>query len=578
MAHLIHVLLLSAPLVLSMDPTVQEGVRRVQAHLLIDDANAALVEAERLATAFPQSKEAGSAFVEALAAAGMEEQALDEWHRLSARHPEIMGERRLLEELGWGVLKKGLTSTQYGVRLGALIGSYLTRDVRAVPVLLKMMRDSNAVIRSVAVQMSSAYGDAALKDEVTRMLTEEKVWMVRLEVIRAAGQLRIKGVAPILQNYVVSDKAMFEERHVAIESLISIWDKIEPAEIARLTQSNRAGLRHLGVAIALHFKVDEAKEEVLRLLSDTNADVRVAALNAVGLYYRDSMKKDEILTVLKPRLEESEPAVSITAAWVAMLIDPKLGAPVMEKWLADSMGENRRLAAAALSATGDRGASLAVKTLKESADPYVRANVALGLIGQRVEVAACCDCLVEFLGAEKRMWMWDNRQNTLFRALSPSQVRHVDQIPNYPEAIDMMTRLNLVSLLAMVDDPRAIDALKSFLQRKKWGITGVAAATLLQEGDETALEVVRKLIDDPSPQVRLQACLVLAMYGKDETVLKELQGAYAGADFEMKLHILEALGNIGSSDSYSFLVGVLREPFPMLRVAAAASLIQSVNK
>lgn len=250
----------------------------------------------------------------------------------------------------------------------------------------------------------------------------------------------------------------------------------------------------------------------------------------------------------------------------------------MGAWLVDSLPENRRMAAAALAAAGDRGLALSVKTLKASEDPYVKANIALGLLGQRIEVKMGCDLIYEFLQSEKRMWMWDTRPNPLFRILAPSQVRHVDQIPNYPEAIDQMTRLNLVSLLALVEDARALPALKTFLQRKSWGITGVAAATLLQEGDETALEVVRKLLDDADPNIRLQACLVLAMLGREESVLRDLQGAYAGADHEKKLHILEALGRVGNANSYSFLVGVLREPFPILRVAAAAALIQSVNR
>ncbi|MDE3045600.1 MAG: HEAT repeat domain-containing protein [Verrucomicrobiota bacterium] len=558
--------------------SVEEGIRRVQAHLLIDDPTSALQEAEQLVGAYPESKEAGKAMVEALAALGYEEKALNEWNLLSARYPELIADRRLLEEVAWGVLKKGISSTQYGVRLGALIGSYLTHDVRAVPILLKMMRDSNAVIRSVAVQMASGYGDAALKDEVVKMLEHEKVWIVRLEVMKAAGLLRIKKVVPMLETLVQSDKVMAEERQTAIEALINIWDHVEPSAILPLAQSNRAGLRHLACAIATHFRTTEVKEEIVKLLSDTHPDVRIAALNAVGLFYREKMEAAELKEVLKPRLEENDPGVAITAGWVAMLVDSSMGEPVFEKWLNDSLSENRRLAAAALSSTGARGAALAVKALKENADPYVRANVAMGLIGQRKEVAAASDCLYEFLSTEKRMWMWDTRPNPLFQTLAPSQVRHIDQIPNYPEAIDQMTRLNLVSLLAMVEDPRATAALKSFLQRKKWGITGVAAATLLQEGDETALEVVRTLLEDSDPQVRFQACLVLAMYGKDETVLKELQGAYAGSDFETKLHILEALGNVGNPESYSFLIGVLREPFPLLRVAAAAALIQSMSR
>lgn len=570
-------LFLALPLVMG-SLSVDEGIRRIQAHLLIDDSTSALQEAEKLSQLYPDSNEASAALIEALASSGMQERALSEWNRLSLRNPNLLGNRQLLEEISWGVLKKEIASTQYAVRLAALIGSYLTRDVRAIPVLLKMMRDSNAMIRSVAVQMASAYKDAPLKDEIERMMTQEKVWIVRMEVIRAAGLLRMQKIAPKLQVLIQSDKTMIEERHAAIEALIHISDWMEPEEITRLSKSSRAGLRHFACAIATHFEVEDVKTEILALLGDTHPDVRVAALNALGLFYRKLMSPKEIQELLKPRLEETHPQVAVTAAWVAMLIDPAVGGPVLQKWMEDPIADNRRFAAAALAATGGRGVDLAVEMLSKSADPYVRTNVALGLIGQRREVKASCDCIYDFLTTEKRMWMWDNRMNPLFRTLGPSQVRHIDQIPNYPEAIDQMTRLTLVSLLAMVEDPRAIDALKSFLKLKKWNITGVAAATLLQEGDETCLEIVRQLLEDSDPQVKLQACLVLGLYGKDETVLKELQGAYAGSDFEMKLHILEALGSVGSAESFGFLVGVLKEPFPLLRVASAAALIQGINR
>jgi HEAT repeat protein len=311
---------------------------------------------------------------------------------------------------------------------------------------------------------------------------------------------------------------------------------------------------------------------VIRLIQDNNPVVRIAALNAFGLIYKG--KEADIASALT----DSDPAVAITASWAAYLIDSERGEATMEKWLSDSLPENRRMAAAALAAVGSRGVKLSIKTMKQSTDPYVKANIALGLLGQRIEVKGCCDLIYDFLENEKRMWMIDKKPNPLFEILAPSQVRHNDQIPNNPEAEDQMTRLNLVSLLALVEDPRALPALKTFLQRKTWGVSGVAAATLLHEGDDTALEVVKQLLNDSDPNVRLQACLVLAMFGKDESVLRDLQGAYSGADHERKLHILEALGRIGNAQSYSFLVGVLREPFPILRVAAAAALIQSVNR
>ena len=558
--------------------TEDEGIRRVQAHLLIEDNDAALREAQELYDSFPGSRPVGSVYVEALAANGFDQNAVHAWNLLSLHYPDLIQDRHLLEELSWGVLRKGIESNQYSIRLASLIGAYLTHDVRAVRILLRMMRDSNAVIRSVAVQMATGFADAPLKDEIVRLMAEEKIWFVRLEVIKAVGTLRMKEMASQLQAILATEKNTFEEREVAIEALLAIYDSITLDELKKLAASNRAPMRHLACNAAAHFRLKEAQDVIVCLAADPHPHVRIAALNAIGLVYLEGMPPEQAHIILQKGIEDSNPAVAITAAWALAIIDPAASEPVFLRYLQSDLAENRRLAAGALSATGNRCAALAQRILSESQDPYVRVNVAMGLIGQRLDVKRCCDTIYDFLTSEKRMWMWDNRTNPLFQVLAPSQVRHVDQIPNYPEAIDQMTRLNLVSMMALVEDSRAQEALKSFLQKKNWGITGVAAAMLLQEGDAGSLDVVRNLLQDPDPQVRIQACLVLSMLGHEESVVLDLQKAYGPSDRERKLHILEALGRIGSAESISFLVGVLDEPFQILRVAAAAGIIQSVNR
>lgn len=553
------------------------GVRRVRSHILLEDQNSALKEAKELNEKFPDSKEVLSVYIEALSASGQETLALQSWHQLSTKYPDLAQDRNLLENLAWGVLKKGLNSTQYGVRLASLIGSFLTNDVRALPILKKMMQDSNAVVRSVAVQMASQYRDAPLQDEISRMMKEEKVWVVKLEVIKAAGILRMKSLAPTLKTLIQSENTTYEERQRAIEALCNIYEEISFDEWITLSHSSRAGMRHFACNIAAHFQMDEAKEEVLRLFSDSHPDVRIAAINAYGLYFREGIDPEKAKEKLETALQDTSAEVAITAAW-ASLISGLNSEETFQKWLQSPYSEHRRLAAAALSASGSFGRKLSSKVLKESEDPYVRANLAVGLLGQREDVLESSNEIYTFLETEKRMWMWDTRPNPLFQTLSPSQVRHVDHIPNYPEAIDQMTRLNLLSLLALVEHPKALDAVKSFLKKKSWGITGVAAATLLQEGDENSLEVVRALLEDQDPNIRLQACFVLSSLGRDETVIDELQKAYASSDHEKKLHILEAMGRICKIESIHFLVGAFHEPFPILRVAAAAALIQSIHR
>lgn len=560
-----------------MGITEEEGIRRVEAHLLIGDTASALLEARELFEVFPKSRAVGGTFIEALSSNGLEKEALRAWNELSLRYPDLIQDRHLIEELSWGVLRKGMDSTQVMVRLAALIGASLTRDSRAVPLLLRMMRDSNAIIRAIAIQMAAGFADSPLKEEIERLMAEEKIWFVRLEVIRAAGALSMKSLAPTLKAILASQKNTFEERQLAIEALVTIYDRISLEELKELGANNRAPMRHLACSLASHFHVKEAKEEIVRLSADTHPDVRVAALNAIGLVYLEGMGREEVERILKQALEDPNPAVAITASWTAALVDPSWAEPYFKRWIENEVPENRRLAAAALAATGGRCTGLG-QQMMNSSDPYVRANIALGLIGQRIDVPRCSDILYDFMAQEKQMWMRDNSSNPLFQVLAPSRVRHSDQIPNYPEAVDQMTRLNLVALLAVVEDPRSQEALKSFLQRKHWGITGAAAAMLLQEGDQEALSVVRELLKESDPDVHLQACLVLAMLGRDESVLLDLQKAYIHSNHDRKLHILEALGRIGHAESYSFLIGVLEEPFQILRVAAAAGLIQGVNR
>lgn len=560
--------------ILALSLLAVTGARKVHDHLLIDDPSSALIEIRALNQSDP-SVAHQKLLVEVLVKNGLEEEALNVLDEFILQHGF---DRNLLEELSWGILKKGLKSSQYGVRIAALIGSFLTKDARAVPVILKMMRDSHAVIRSAAIQMAKAYQDGPLKQEIARMMREEKVWLVRLEIIQAIGKLRMKELAPELKALVQSNKTTLEERSFAIESLVAMYDHISFPEWQILATSNRAGLRHLACSLASHFHIENSLDILLTLTSDSHPQVRVSALNALGLMHKSLITNELAKKIAVERLDDLHPVVSITACWFAHFFDPALAFEKLSHWLKDSLPDNRRLAAACLAATGSRGVALAEKVLRESDDPYVKANVALGLLGQRAKISECCDFLISFLQNEKRLWMVDASQNPLFSVLNVSHARYNDQIPNYPEALDQMTRLKLFSLLALVEEPRALDALKNFLQTKTWGISGVAAITLLQEGDESALELLRQLMRDKEPNVRLQACLVLAMMGKDPESIRELQGAYATADHEKKLHILEALCQVGNEESYAFLIKVLREPFSILKVAAASALIQSLNR
>lgn len=552
----------------SIPLTEEAAAKRIYAHLTIRDPQSGVAEARRAIQLFPESRNVQQAFIRALCEAGLEIEAIEEWQKISDRYQDARQDRQLLETLAWGVLNKGEESQQMNIRLTSLLGAAFTRDVKALPLLLRELKSSNALLRSISAHLAATYGDAPLQDELLRLLHEEKVWYVRLEVLKAIGQLKILAARPKLKEIIGNPKTLLEEKGEAIIALVNMYDAIDSEELKKLVRSNRAGLRELACDVVAHLNLKGQVNLILPLLQDSSSDVRTAALSALG-----------VLNVNAPQaavlLHDPHPEVAITAAWWAMLCDRKEGAESLKKWIGEQNPKLRRLASAALAVTGKRGVTLAYEMMRKSRDPYVKANLAIALIGQRAYSEAACDTLYTvFTSEQEEKWMWETEVSPLFRSLAPSRVKHIDQIPHYPLVVDQMVKLDILGILSLMRYPQALTAVKSFLQNQTWRAVGAAAATLLEEGDDQALVLVRELLYDPDEKIRVQAALILALLGREPSAAEVLQAAYSHVDREMKMHILEAIAAIGDAKSVPFLLNVLKEPFQVLRVVAASALIQ----
>jgi HEAT repeat protein len=553
----------------------EEYKKRIYAHLMISDRLSAVREAEKAIREYPESKNIQLAYIRALSEKGSETEAMEQWVETAIKFEEEKNNRRMLELLAWGVLNKGESSTQLNIRLNSMIGAAFTRDAKAIPIILGQMRATNALLRSIAVKLATTFGDAPLKDEMTRMLKAEKVWYVRLDVIRAVGALRLLELKPDLKEIIGNPRTLVEEKAAAIVALVSMYDFIDRAELLSLVQSDRAGLRQLASEVIAHLNLHEELDLLLPLLRDVSSDVRISALNALALMRVQKIGSVPVSELLEENVHNTSPEVAITAAYVLLLLDEKKGSQHLSQWLKSENPEWRRLSSAALSSSGRYGLKLLLKEFKESKDPYVKINLALGLIGQRIQVSAACDAIHKVLSQEKlTLWMWDSHSNPLFHSLAPSRVKHIEQIPHYPAVVDQLVKLDLLSVLSILRYPHAQSVVREFLQARTWGVTGAAAATLLQEGDEEDLASVRELLSDSDEKIRVQAAMILAIVGSDPSAVKILQEAYPYVDREMKVHILEALAHIGDPSSIPFLLDILKEPFQVLRVVSASALIQ----
>ena len=389
-------------------------------------------------------------------------------------------------------------------------------------------------------------------------------------MIQALGKLRQEALLPELMHSIANPRTSPKETLAAIEAIVEMKEKIEKEELTILATSRRAGLRQLACEVISTCELEEASDLLPPLICDVQPEVCAAALKSWGL-----LRKPVTVEIKRLALEALDPTVGITAAWVWLIDDPAEGEKAMKKWLEHDQRRVRALAASAVAASGPYGVPLAKEVLEQSKDPYVHINLALALGKQREDVERVCTLLEQLLKSNHEKWMLSD--NGLFNTLEKSNLSHMSAIKNYPEAVNQTTRLEILNLLAILESPGALEAIKVFLKEKKWGVTGLAAETLLGEGDETAIDLVREFLHDPDREVRLEAALVLASWGRDFSATSTLLEVYPKADRALKLKILESLGRIGDKTVIPFLIDRLKEPSLMLRMVGASILIQTLN-
>ena len=175
--------------------------------------------------------------------------------------------------------------------------------------------------------------------------------------------------------------------------------------------------------------------------------------------------------------------------------------------------------------------------------------------------------------------MWDTETQSAFSSFGPQSSAPYRSNPQLSRSDRSDDAAQSRLFARACRRSRALARSEDFFAEKKLGISGVAAATFLQEGDETALEMVRQLMDDPDAKCSAPGVSRAGDVGKEESVVRELQNAYAGADHEKKLHILEALGKDRQCrDVLVFSSSGSMSHSPFSAIAAAAALIQSVNR
>ena len=536
----------------------QDSLFRLQALYQLGDLSLAMQEASFALNKEPNSESIAFQALKIFAGAGEEGKMMATFRQLQNLCHNSWP-REALEEMAWGIIEKGSKSCAPETRGMALVAAALGNDARGVNMLLKNSGDSHRLIRALVVEFAAHFRDEALQEMIQERLTLEKDLEVRILLLKAVGKMKIKELERALYQILENERSLAEEKIVAIASLVELKETVEKKEIQRLIQSPKAALRMLAAKL---IEIDEEVDLLLPLLNDTHAEVRRTALETLG--------------ALRPKTNmslshDSIPEVAITSAWLLTFYDQKVGQEALEKWLKSPYQEERLYAASALKGAGKYGFPLTIKAFKETQDEFVKLTLAMSLIQEDQERLLGLEAIFDAIMNHRERWM--ECEFGRFSGIGPCTQNHRADIPHYPEALNQMARLKMINLLAIHKHPKAKEATLQFLKGRPWGITGVASALLLTEGDEEALKLIRELLNDPSDKIQLQAALVLALWGNDPDATETLEKLYFKVPYAKKEHIIEALGRIGDSKTIPFLVDRLEEPQGSLRLLAAASLL-----
>ncbi len=320
MKYLIAFLFIIVPLHISPQ---EAFLKQIQAHFLVEDYASACEIAQQALFSSPLDSDLHVAFIKALAHSGDEKRVWQAWDHYKSLFPAAaLANQEVQEVMAWGTIWKASDSSLPMIRLAALLGAFFANDAKSIPLLKKFCSDKNSLVRGAAVQLCGSMRDAQLCDEIYGMFFKETNWRVYLEVIKAIGNMKIKRSQHRLLGIIANDLCSEIEKAAAIESLLALLEKIDRDKIVSLCHSNRAGLRLLACEVVSHLRSDRDADQMFLLSSDNHAEVRAAALHALGLLNLPA-SKNALIKLAWEKWEDSVPEVAITAAWLLTIQDPK---------------------------------------------------------------------------------------------------------------------------------------------------------------------------------------------------------------------------------------------------------------
>ena len=334
-------------------------------------------------------------------------------------------------------------------------------------------------------------------------------------------------------------------------------------------------LASVALSYAPSLEQDWVEPGIERVASHPNPTLRIAALNAMeerdpnaaAAKYEKAILDPQESYVVRLVAEEKLPALSDQSA-----------RPMFRQLLHDPDPTLRVLAAGALLELGDRAGLPVLEEALAGDDLDLKVDAASELLHARVEQAKALRALTDVIESPEAEPI--PRSNA---AYALGETKNPDAIPILIEALkdsDRAVRLAAANSIALFSDKMAPLLMEMATSDPDPLVRLEAVHGLKETSNPKADLALRKALEDSDAFVRLAAASTLAQRGSagEEELVEIVRTEIEGADYNIRLGAITAMGQVGDSTAASYLEPWLGDDDPMTRLIAAIAIDRILNR
>ncbi len=265
----------------------------------------------------------------------------------------------------------------FTVRARAALALANIGDPKVVNFLLPLLKDREVEVRSAACTAIAKFNDPATFDEITAVLLDDPLVVVRQSAARALGETKHPAALPFLMEALRDSSWWFEQEQAAADLLNAIKN-MGPAAVEPLIEAlqDREGtVRRYAASVLGEMGDIRAIEELGMALYDLHVEVGRVAAEALAKFGSPAVD------ILIEALSHPESAVREHAVTALGMIQDSRAAPALIEMLRDPDREVVRQSILGLGKLGDTRAESALREIASSRTDRELAMLAKQMLG-----------------------------------------------------------------------------------------------------------------------------------------------------------------------------------------------------